>query len=100
MHFRDLHPATLRPAAPLRPAGPHPPRPLRPEVGRATSGGGGGYSPPVMPKIAVVQRPPLLLDRAGSFRLAADAIAEAAAAGAKLVVFPESFIGGYPDWAW
>ena len=53
-----------------------------------------------MPKVAVVQRPPAVLDREASFRLAADAIAEAAAAGAKLVVFPETFIGGYPDWAW
>jgi nitrilase len=53
-----------------------------------------------MPKVAVVQRPPAVLDRGASFRLAADAIAEAAGQGAKLVVFPETFIGGYPDWVW
>jgi nitrilase len=53
-----------------------------------------------MPKVAVVQRSPAVLDREASFRLAADAIAEAADAGAKLVVFPEAFIGGYPDWVW
>lgn len=46
-------------------------------------------------KVAVVQRPPILLDRSATM-----AVAEVAAAGASLVVFPETFIPGYPAWIW
>ena len=53
-----------------------------------------------MPKIAIVQRPPVLLDRAATVRRACEWTAEAAAAGATLVVFPETFIPGYPSWVW
>lgn len=53
-----------------------------------------------MPKIAVVQEPPAVLDRAKTVQRAADLIAEAASQGAKLVVFPEAFIPGYPAWIW
>ena len=53
-----------------------------------------------MPKIAIVQRPPVLLDRAATLRRAAEWTAEAAAAGATLVVFPEGFVPGYPSWIW
>jgi len=53
-----------------------------------------------MPKIAVVQRAPRLLDRAGTLELAARTIDEAAESGAGLVVFPEAFIPGYPAWIW
>jgi len=51
-------------------------------------------------KVAVVQRPPVLLDRDASLKVAVDAIAEVAAAGAGLAVFPETFIPGYPAWIW
>jgi nitrilase len=53
-----------------------------------------------MPKIAVVQRPPVLLDRAATLKRAVEWTAEAAVAGAALVVFPESFVPGYPSWIW
>lgn len=53
-----------------------------------------------MTKIAVVQRPPILLDRAATLKRAVEWTAEAAAAGAALVVFPESFVPGYPSWVW
>ncbi len=51
-------------------------------------------------KVAVVQRPPVLLDRSATMAVAVDAVAEVAAAGASLVVFPETFIPGYPAWIW
>jgi nitrilase len=53
-----------------------------------------------MPKIAVVQEPPAVLDRAKTLQRATALIAEAASHGAKLVVFPEAFIPGYPAWIW
>jgi len=51
-------------------------------------------------KVAVVQRPPILLDRTATMAVAVDAVAEVATAGASLVVFPETFIPGYPAWIW
>jgi nitrilase len=51
-------------------------------------------------RVAAVQATPALLDRAATLRVAAAAIAAAAADGAQLVVFPESFVPGYPDWVW
>jgi nitrilase len=51
-------------------------------------------------KVAVVQRPPVLLDRAATMGSAVESIAEAAAEGAGLVVFPETFLPGYPVWIW
>jgi len=53
-----------------------------------------------MTKIAIIQRPPVLLDRAATLTVAAQWVAEAAAAGARLIVFPESFVPGYPSWIW
>lgn len=53
-----------------------------------------------MPRIAIVQKPPVLLDRARTLRQAVDGVSEAAAAGARLVVFPETFVPGYPVWIW
>jgi nitrilase len=55
-------------------------------------------TPPI--KIAVVQKPPALLDRARSIEITIASIAEAAAAGASLLVFPEAYISGYPTWIW
>ncbi len=53
-----------------------------------------------MARVAVVQAPPMVLDRAGTIARMAEAVAAAAAAGATLVVFPEAHVPGYPAWAW
>ena len=51
-------------------------------------------------KVAVVQAPPVLLDRGGTIEKTIQLIGEAASAGASLVVFPETYIPGYPAWIW
>ena len=53
-----------------------------------------------MSLIAVVQCPPAYLDRTETLKRGVAAIAEAAQSGARLVVFPEAFIPGYPVWIW
>jgi nitrilase len=53
-----------------------------------------------MTRVAVIQKPPAFLDRAECLRIAVSAVAEAAAGGARLIVFPEAFISGYPAWIW
>ena len=53
-----------------------------------------------MSRVAVIQKPPVLLDRQRSLQAAVASVAEAATGGAKLVVFPEAFIPGYPVWIW
>lgn len=50
--------------------------------------------------IAISQKPPVLLDREASTDKAVDTINEVAERGAKLVVFPEAFLPGYPTWIW
>jgi nitrilase len=49
--------------------------------------------------VAVVQAGSILYDSAGTLAKAERLIAEAAAGGARLAVFPEAFIGGYPKGA-
>jgi aliphatic nitrilase len=49
---------------------------------------------------AAVQAAPVYLDAAATAEKAARLIGEAAAQGAKLVVFPEVFVPGYPYWNW
>jgi nitrilase len=49
---------------------------------------------------SVIQRPPVLLDRAATLAQAARSVADAAAAGARLVVLPEGHVPGYPSWIW
>jgi nitrilase len=51
-------------------------------------------------KVAAVQHSPVFLDRESSVDKASVLIAEAAAEGASLAVFPEAFIPAYPDWVW
>ena len=48
--------------------------------------------------VAIVQTPPVYLDREKTILRASEKIAEAAAAGAELIVFPEAWIAGYPYW--
>jgi nitrilase len=50
--------------------------------------------------IAAVQAAPVFLNREATIDKACGLISEAARAGARLVVFPESFIPAYPDWIW
>ncbi len=50
--------------------------------------------------VALVQSAPVLLDVEATVEKASKLIAEAAQQGAQLVLFPEAFIPGYPDWAW
>ena len=51
-------------------------------------------------RVAVVQQPPVLLDRTATLSAAITHLEAAAGAGAGLVVFPETFIPGYPAWIW
>ncbi len=51
-------------------------------------------------KAAAVQASPVFLDAARTAQKAAGLIAEAARNGARLIVFPEVFIPGYPYWSW
>ncbi|MBW1878787.1 MAG: carbon-nitrogen hydrolase family protein [Deltaproteobacteria bacterium] len=53
-----------------------------------------------MSKVAVVQAPPVLLDRKGTIEGAVEQIAAVASEGAELVVFPEAYLPGYPTWTW
>ena len=51
-------------------------------------------------KVAAAQITPIYLDRQKTVEKACAIIEEAAGHGAKLIVFPEVFIAGYPDWVW
>jgi nitrilase len=51
-------------------------------------------------KVAVIQKPPVLLERDKTIARAVELIDEAAEAGATLLVFPEAYIPGYPAWIW
>ena len=58
------------------------------------------YTPSQPFLVAAVQISPAFLDREATIGRACDAIAEAATRGARLVVFPEAFVPGYPLWVW
>ena len=53
-----------------------------------------------MPRLAIVQQPPALLDKPGSIDRIVKHTRVAASQGAEIVVFPEAFIPGYPSWIW
>lgn len=50
-------------------------------------------------KVAAAHAAPVYMDKAASIKKAVSIIGEAARHGAELVVFPESFIPGFPVWA-
>ncbi len=51
-------------------------------------------------KIAAIQASPVFMDRDATVDKVCNLIAEVADKGARLAVFPETFIPGYPDWIW
>src|SRR5947209_4427898 len=51
-------------------------------------------------KVAAVQGTPVFLDREATVEEVGVLTAKAAAEGAGLVVFPETFVPTYPDWVW
>jgi nitrilase len=51
-------------------------------------------------RVAIVQQPPVLLDREATLAAAVTHLRAAAAGGAALAVFPETFVPGYPAWIW
>ncbi|KGJ93927.1 carbon-nitrogen hydrolase family protein [Colwellia psychrerythraea] len=53
-----------------------------------------------MSKVAIIQQAPYVLDKTRSIKKAAEIINSVAAQGAKLIIFPEAFIPGYPAWIW
>lgn len=53
-----------------------------------------------MPKLAIVQESPVLLNRMATVETAVDKVEQAVAGGAVIVIFPEAFIPGYPSWVW
>jgi len=51
-------------------------------------------------KVAAAQISPVFLNKQQTVEKACKTIEEAALKGTKLIVFPEAFISGYPDWVW
>jgi nitrilase len=51
-------------------------------------------------RVAIVQQPPVLLDREATLAAAVTYLHAAAAGGARIAVFPETFVPGYPAWIW
>ena len=53
-----------------------------------------------MTHCAIVQIPPVFLDKNKTIESAVSMVGEAAGSGAELIVFTETFIPGYPTWIW
>jgi nitrilase len=51
-------------------------------------------------KVAVIQTPPVFLDRGQTIERMLESIEESVAEGASLLVFPEAYLPGYPTWIW
>ena len=51
-------------------------------------------------RVAVVQHPPVALHRQKTLARGVELLEEAAAGGARLVSFPETWVPGYPEWVW
>ena len=51
-------------------------------------------------RVAIVQHPPVALNRPKTLARGVELLDEAAAGGAKLVSFPETWVPGYPEWVW
>lgn len=51
-------------------------------------------------RIAAAQASPVFLNKTKTVNKACDLIKQAGAENAKLIVFPEVFVAGYPDWIW
>ena len=51
-------------------------------------------------KVAVIQKPPVMLDREGTIGRMLELIEEATHEDAALLVFPEAYVPGYPSWIW
>ncbi len=51
-------------------------------------------------RVAVVQHPPITLHRDQTLERGVELIEKAAAGGARLVSFPETWVPGYPEWLW
>jgi nitrilase len=51
-------------------------------------------------RVAVVQHPPVTLHRQKTLERGVRLLEEAAAKGARLVSFPETWLPGYPEWLW
>lgn len=56
------------------------------------------HSPSATTTVAIVQHPPAVLDLVKSLRRASQHVADAAARGAQLIVFPETWLTCYPAW--
>lgn len=50
--------------------------------------------------VTAAQLAPVFLNKEETVKKACAAIAEAGSKGSRLIVFPEAFISGYPDWVW
>lgn len=53
-----------------------------------------------MTKVAIAQESPVFLNKVKTIKKAVALIKQASSSGAKLIVFPEAFIPGYPAWLW
>jgi len=51
-------------------------------------------------RVASVQASPVMLDRDATIDRVAEFTAKAAGDGAQIILFPEAFVPGYPDWVW
>ena len=51
-------------------------------------------------KVAVIQHPPEYLNLPKSIKLGVELIQTAAKKGAKLIIFPEAWFPGYPEYVW